>query len=317
LLPVIQLLPIGLAVASDRYTYVPLIGIFYVLSECIVWIWQNKLKNHIYVKIIVVILSLTIITELVFLTNGLCRVWKDGVTLWTNVVTHYPQTDVAYNNRGTEYFTLKEYDKALKDFLATIEINPTDAAAHSNACNSYFAQKENDKALIYCMKSLKINPAQPNTYAILGDIYWSDNKTLSIEMYKKSISLSSHYYSGYFRLCNAYLSLNKFEEAYPACLKAIEYNPDAVDSCNNFGNLYLQNKQYRKALSFYLKALSINQNIPEVHNNLAVLYYYMDDYKSAIKHYKKALSLGHKVDPDFQKLIEEHQKKTDGLKNDR
>jgi tetratricopeptide (TPR) repeat protein len=313
LLPVIQLLPIGLAVASDRYTYVPLIGIFYILSEFFVWTWQKRLRNHRYLKIIAVLLSFAVVVQLVFLTHGLCIAWKDGVSLWTNVIKHYPENDVAYNNRGSEYYMLKEYDKALQDFLTAIQMNQQYAAAYSNICNVYFIKKESEKALPYCAAALKINPAQPNTYAILGDIYWSRDKLLSIEMYTKSISLSSYYYGGHARLCNAYLSLQKYDEAYPVCFEAIEYNPDDVAFCNNIGNLYLNAKQNNRALSFYLQALSINPGLPEVHNNLAVLYYYMNDYTSSIKHYNAAIALGHKIDPEFQQLIKEHQKEMNGL----
>jgi tetratricopeptide (TPR) repeat protein len=313
LLPVIQLLPIGLAVASDRYTYVPLIGIFYILSELFIWTWQKRLRNHMYLKIIAVFLSFAIVIQLVFLTHCLCIVWKDGVSLWTNVIKHYPENDIAYNNRGSEYYILKEHDKALQDFLTAIQMNPQYAAAYSNICNIYFIKKESEKALPYCAAALKINPVQPSTYAILGDIYWSRDKSLSVELYKKSVSLSSYYFTGHARLCNAYISLQKYDEAYPVCFDAMTYNPDDLAFCNNIGNLYLNAKQYHRALSFYLHALSINQRLPEIHNNLAVLYYYMDDYTSSIKHFNTAIALGHKVDPEFQKLIKEHRKGINGL----
>lgn len=308
LLPVIQLLPIGLAVASDRYTYVPLIGIFYILSEFLVWTWQKTFSNHAYLKVIVIVLSFAIVLQLVFLTHGLCKVWKNGVSLWTNVIKHYPGNDVAYNNRGSEYYTLKEYDKALQDFHSAIQINPHYATAYSNICNLYSVKNEYERALPYCAAALKINPAQPNTYVILGDIYWSRDKSLSIEMYKKSISLSPYYFAGHTRLCNAYLSLQKYDEAYPVCSKAVVYNPDDVSFCNKIGSLYVNAKRYDRALSFYLQALSIDPNLPEVHNNLAVLYYYLNDYKSSIKHFNAAVALGHKVDPEFQALIRQRQK---------
>ncbi len=316
LLPVIQFLPIGFAVASDRYTYVPLIGIFYAFSELLVWAWCNKLSKHQYVKTSIIIISFMVTTYLIFLTNNSCKVWKDNISLWTNVIKYYPQTDVAYNNRGSEYLKLNKYDKALDDFYTTIQLNPQHAYAHSNVCNVYFANNESEKALPYCIAALKINPAHSNTYGLLGDIYWLKNKLLSIEMYKKSISLSPNHTS-YVRLCNAYLELQKYDDAYPICFDAVTYNPDDVVFCNNTANSYLEAKQYNRALSFYLRALSINYNLPEVHNNLAVLYYYLNDYASASKHFNTAISLGHKVNPEFKKLIEKRQQELSGLKNDR
>ncbi len=308
LLPVIQLLPIGLAVASDRYTYVPLIGIFYVVSEFFVWTWHRTFRNHFYWKIITIVIALAIIIQSVFLTQNLCKIWKDGISLWSNVVKHYPQNDVAFNNLGSEFFALKEYDKALHNFQTVIEINPQYGRAYANICAVYFSKNEPEKALPYCEKALQINTAQPNTYIILGDIYWSKDKSLSVEMYKKSVSFSSHYPAGYNRLCKAYMTLQEYDDAYPVCLETIVYNPDDTAFCNYIGNLYLNAGQYTRAIFFYMHALEINPNLPEVHNNLSVLYYYSKDYKSSIRHFNAAVALGHKIDPEFKNLISQIQK---------
>ena len=311
LLPVIQLLPIGMAVASDRYTYVPLIGIFYIISEFALWTWNNKLKKQAYLKIIVIILSFIITAQLVFLTGNLNKVWKDGITLWTNVIKQYPQTGAAYNNRGTYYVKLLEFDKALQDFFTAIKIDPKHFSSHANICNVYFMQNQNEKALPYCMEALKINPRLPNAYVTLGDIYSKSNKPLSIEMYKKSISL--HYALGYTRLCGTYVSLQKYDEAYPVCSKMLEYDPN-VFNCTNLGNAYLNAGHYDQALSFFLKALSVNPDLPAVHYSVAILCYKLHDYRSSIKYFEKAVSLGYKPDPVFKNLIEQQLRSSDGSK---
>ncbi len=199
-------------------------------------------------------------------------------------------------------------------FSPPVEINRQYGDAYSNICNVYFVKNEDEKALPYCAAALKINPAQPNTYAILGDIYWSRDKSLSIEMYKKSTSFL-HIISSVIPGCVMLIYYcGKFDDAYPVCFEVTKYNPDDLAFCNNMGNLYLNAKQYNRALSFYLQALSIDPNLPEVHNNLAVLYYYLNDYASSIKHFNAAVALGYKVDPEFQKLVEIHQKEINGFK---
>ena len=305
LLPVIQLLPIGFAVASDRYTYVPLIGIFYVISEFVVWLWSQKLKDRLLPKVIMAILFAAITAQLLFLTAGLCRVWNNSITLWTNVIKLYPNTDIAYNNRGNMYFQLGDFDRALGDFLKAADINPQFASAYNNICNTYFAKKENEKAVEYCTRALKINPRQPNTYAILGDIYWASDKPLALEMYRKSTALGSYLYdAGYGKLCDAYLLLQKYDEAYPVCNAATRFRPDDTWLYERLGDAYLKAKQYDRALFFYSRAILIDPNLPAVHNNLAVIYYYMNNYALSVKHFDAAVSLGYKVDPEFRDLIE-------------
>jgi protein O-mannosyl-transferase len=307
LLPVIQLLPIGMAVASDRYTYVPLIGIFYVFSEVIVWTWNKTLEKPAYLSALFIVLSLAVTAQLVLLTVNSSKVWKNTITLWTNVIRQYPETDVAYNNRGAGYSALGELDKALADFSMTIKINPKYEGVYTNICNAYFMKNQNEQALPQCMKALELNPRVPNTYVTLGDIYSKSDKALSIEMYNKAISLN--YPAANSRLCTAYLSVQKYDEAYPACLATLEYYPDDVGTCNRLGNAYLLAGQYKRALGFYARALAIDPSAPETHNSLAVLYYNLRDFQSADEHIKAAISSGYKVNPELKKLIEEQPRK--------
>lgn len=309
LLPVIQLLPIGLAMASDRYTYVPLIGIFYICAEFLVWLWHNKLNNRTYLKFTVIIIGIAIVAQLVFLTNNLTRVWKNTLTLWSNVARHYPETEMAHNNLGCEYLRRSEYDKALQAFFKAIKIHPSFAAVHSNICYTYFLKGDLKQAGTYCDQALAINPKLGDTYAVLGDIYWPSDKVKAMEMYKKSISLSPHFSQGHLRLCKGYISLGQFNEAYPYCMQTIKYNPDNTTFSSLVGNEYLNVRLYREAHSFYSAALSINPYLPEVHNNLAILYYNIGDYKQSVKHLDIALSLGYEVHPEIRKRIDQHRKK--------
>lgn len=43
-LPVLQFIPIGMTIVADRYTYIPSIGIFYGIGECLLWFCTKKIK---------------------------------------------------------------------------------------------------------------------------------------------------------------------------------------------------------------------------------------------------------------------------------
>src|SRR5205085_11794262 len=72
---VLQLLPVGGAIMADRYSYIPSIGIFYLIGEGIYWLWNNrKYKTFAY---------LLIGGSLIFYsaqTYARVDIWQNGMT---------------------------------------------------------------------------------------------------------------------------------------------------------------------------------------------------------------------------------------------
>ena len=69
-----------------------------------------------------------------------------------------------YNHRGLVYFSLSQYDKALEDFNAAIEMQPKDTRVYTNRGLAYRMLKEKTKALNDFNKSLELNPLWADTF---------------------------------------------------------------------------------------------------------------------------------------------------------
>jgi hypothetical protein len=96
LFPVSQILPVGSAVTADRYFYLSSIGICFLLAWGYTYFEKWNLK-------IAQISMLMIAFLWTGLSNQRSRVWHDTVTLFKDVIQHYPQVPVAYNNIGNVY----------------------------------------------------------------------------------------------------------------------------------------------------------------------------------------------------------------------
>ena len=307
LFPALQLIPVGHAFAADRYTYIPLIGIFYALGEGFAlllkkWSYPNPLKT-----ILIAVTGLAFCT-LGFLTWDLTHIWKDGITLWGNVVKNYPLSSIAYSNRGAAYFINKQYNEAESDFRSAISISPNYAQANANLCRIYVVEGHNEKAFPFCIKAVQINPRMDDVYNLLGNLYYEKDKNTAILSYKKSIEVKPKNERAYYNLCTTYLSMQEYENAENACRKAIEIDPEYADAYTNLGNVYLATDKQRDALLSYRKALELNPDIGAAHNNLGTIYLYAKQYDLAIYHIDRAVALGHKVHPDILKMLKPHRK---------
>jgi protein O-mannosyl-transferase len=301
LLPVLQFLPVGEAIAADRYTYIPLLGIFYIIGGTCTWL--DKKISTVKIRVVGMLCFFLTIALLAIASNDRCRVWQNDFSLWTDVIQKYPRCALAYGNRGAVNVT-KDRGKALSDSLTAINLSPHNAGVYSNLCIIYYLDKDQHKALEYCKKAIDLEPGDAHNYKVLGDAYSAfDNKSLAIENYQKALSVNPNFSAVYSPICYFYLSEKKYEDANPYCEKALNSNPDDENLLMTLGYTFFLNKQYERAFRFYFATILVNPKHAEAHYDLAILYYRIKDYSSSLKHLNLAHSYGYVDNKKFENLL--------------
>jgi tetratricopeptide (TPR) repeat protein len=309
ILPVLQILPVGQVIAADRYTYIPAIGIFFLAGRGISYLYENKIQYSLTLKTFSSVLFAGIVIVLGILTWERCHVWRDSITLWSDVLEKYPNSSTAYNDRGGAYLAKKEYQNALYDFTQAIKITPHYAQAHNNLCYTYRMLSENEKAIVHCKKAIEIDPILVESYANLGNMYASTGKyEEAIMMYKKAIEKKIDF-RVYNDLCTVYRTTGRYKNGIESCLKAIMIRPDFSEAHHNLADIYMSTGKYNDAIELYKKTLEINPDLAAAHNNLAVIYYYTKQYNLFAYHLNRAIELGYKVHPEFLELLKPYQQK--------
>lgn len=94
---VLQFTPVGMAVISERYTYLPYIG-FALIPVTLI---KKSSKN---LKTFLLSVSGCFIVILTFLSVRQVKVWNNSGTLWSQVIEHYPRLEFAHTARGKYYY---------------------------------------------------------------------------------------------------------------------------------------------------------------------------------------------------------------------
>lgn len=201
----------------ERFTYVSYIGLFFVVAVYIDQLKANK-RNYGFVITGIVALLFT------YLTSEKAKAWINSETLWTDVIEHNSNSEVAYNNRGSYYIDHQKYELALPDLNQSIRINPNDPGAYTNLCiiNNHLNQWE--EALVHA---------------------------------KKTIALDSGFYLGWFNLGITYHGLflkhpsqkDFADSSILAYNKALILVPSFTDALINRGNMYAEMGAYPKAMA--------------------------------------------------------------------
>ncbi len=167
----------------------------------------------------------------------------------------------AYINRGSYYQAIGEYDNAVSDYDKVISIRPEDAYAYYCRGAAHFAREQYQKASEDYSKAIALNPGYADAYAGRGFIDHAIGKEYAkaISDYSKAIELRPDNAETYKFRGDAYLSLNRSDDALSDFNKAIALNPGYFDAYISRGNYYQYIKNhYNRAVDDYNEAIKLD-----------------------------------------------------------
>ena len=232
LVPVIGIVQVGLQARADRYTYLPLIGLFIMAA----WGISELAGKWRYRKEALIVSSTVVLICLCLVTWTQVRYWQNSITLFDHAVNITNNNYVAYFNRGLAYRHLGNNRQALGDYDKAIELNPKYAEAYNNRGVVYSNLGNDQQALGDYDKAIELNPKYAEAYNNRGLAYrhlGNDRQTLGD--YDKAIEINPKYAGAYYDRGTAYLHLGNYREAIGDFDKAIEINPKYAEAYYNRG----------------------------------------------------------------------------------
>ena len=147
--PVLQLIPVGSQVVTDRYVYLSGIGILIALSPLLSLIKQPKA---------LLIASVTCFLGLAFYAQQRTTVWQSDETIWADVLEKDEFVAQAWNNKGITAAKEGKVADAERYYTRAIQLNPQYADPYTNRGNIYAAQGKSEAALKDFNMAIKLKP---------------------------------------------------------------------------------------------------------------------------------------------------------------
>lgn len=194
LIPVIGLVQVGSQSMADRYTYIPLVGLFIMAA----WGIPVLAKDINHQQAILASLAGAVIIASAVLTWQQLGYWRDDFSLFRhalqvttgNYVAHTnlggalerkgnldaaiselqealainPNYINAHNCLGVSLAQKGSLDAAYKEFKYIIKTHPNDSQAHNNIGNVLSSKGEHDEAIKEYQEALRINPEYSDAY---------------------------------------------------------------------------------------------------------------------------------------------------------
>jgi len=254
LVPVIGLVQVGIHARADRYTYLPLIGLFIIAA----WGIPDLLKGWRHRKTMLLSASALTLSCLFVATVTQVGYWQNSITLFDHTLNVAENNGLIYNNRGFVYSRLGYHTRAIEDFNRAIEIDPKDAVAYYNRGVAYFG---------------------------LGDV------KQSIEDFTRAIDLNPSHAEYYYNRATAYARLSEYDLAMADFNRAIEINPQFEDAYFNRGITRARLGGYSQGLADFDRAIALNPRIAEFYYTRGMVHARLGDVSRAIEDFNRAIDL--------------------------
>jgi tetratricopeptide (TPR) repeat protein len=252
---VLQIFSVGSAVIAERYTYVPYIGIFFIIG-CLLARFAKTNMTKAYSIIFPVALGFSILSFLQ------AQTWKNGTTLWDNVIKNQPSSR-AYSARATLLRKEKKYNEAINYYTQAIKLNAIDHESHNNRANIYMDLNKFDSAFIDYKQALAIKPDYHVAFDNLGGWYARRNRYDSALYYFNLVLREKPDYKvTYSNRGLTFMALKRYDEAIKDWQTFLAYEPNAPDVINTIGLCYRMQGKYQDALGYINRAIQLSPEAP-------------------------------------------------------
>ena len=280
LLLILQVLSIGFTIVSERYTYVPYIGLAFMISM-LLYDLRYKFKNSIIITagLVAVVFG--------FITFQRTKIWKNGGTLWNDVISKFPDAPMPRTGRagylsqiaaelGPQMTSTKDslYSIALADCNHAVKISPNEPIAYEKRGLIYTVMKRDTQAMADATTLIRLQPVNAMGYYIRGMVYLRSNEPQkSLDNFNQSLALKP-------------------------------YNDFVLDAR---GSLLVNSFQrYGDALNDFNKAISISPLKGGFYMNRSICYYKMGNIDMAKADAQKAIQYKAQISDYYKGLLDAH-----------
>ena len=244
LVPVIGLVQIARHAYADRYTYLPLIGVFILL----VWgggelfpFWRQRRR-------VFGVAAVVVVGAVMVGAAKQTAYWRNSESLWTHALACTTGNYIAHNNLGLILMAQGNTAEALDHYQRAIEINPSFAEAHQNLGVVLAQEGQSAEAIRHFKKAIELQPDCADAYNSIGNVLANQGRlTEAITNYETAVNINRDFAAAHYNLGNALALQGKYAEAIAQFQAALQLKPDDLAVHNSLAAaLALQNQSVKE-----------------------------------------------------------------------
>jgi tetratricopeptide (TPR) repeat protein len=292
LVPMIGFIQAGVQARADRYTYLPQIGLYLLLT----WATADLSAGWRHRRVVLGGGSTIILIALIFCARTQTSYWRNSESLWTRVLACTSDNSTGHINLGRALLQKGRVDEAITQYQQALQISPGHAEAHNYLGNVLLQKGRVDEAITQYQQALQIKPDFAEARYYLGNaLLLKGNVDEAIAQYQKALQITPDFAEAHYNFGNALLQKGHVDEAITQYQQALQIKPDDAEVHINLGNALLQKGRVDEAITQYQQALQIKPDFAEASYNLGYVLLQKGKADEAMVHLQTALQ----IKPDY------------------
>ncbi len=287
LVPVIGIVQVGWQSMADRYTYIPLIGIFTGITwgvADLTMAWPRR-------KIALATTALIVVGVCVGLTSLQVRQWKNSETVFRHALAVTTDNMLAHIQLGGALAERGKIDEAATHFAEAVRIQPRYWRALGELGFLRMRQGKIEEGMDYCRAALAIKPSYADAHASLGLALAIEGRLPeAVPEYEAACRLDPG--SANFRtsLAKVLVRVGKTNEAAGCFQEALKLQPHYAEAHWRYGMLLFDTRNLKEALDHLREAVRLQPAVP-IYLDFATVLIRAGQSDAAITQCREALRL--------------------------
>ena len=294
LIPVIGLVQVGAQARADRYMYMSMIGLLFIVA----WTAAELVQRWPGVRVATSLLGVVLVAASATVTRMQLTHWKDSISLFRHAVEATSNNAVMHNNLANELKEQGKTEQAILHFQRSLQIKANSAEVHNNLGNAMIKQGRNDTAIKHYKEAIRLKPKFAVAHYNLGLSFYNNKQFEdAISAYRQAVELKPNYADAWCNLGIAQADFGDFEHAVDSFRQAIAIKPDFVVAHGRLGLALARLNKIEQAIEQFEIVLRARPDDYEMHFNIGFLFESNGKSQKAIDHYRRSVE----INPEEQK----------------
>jgi tetratricopeptide (TPR) repeat protein len=219
-------------------------------------------------------------------------VWRDELSLWTDVVRKSPNLALGYYSLGAAFANQGKLDEAIKNYARSLELDPKDPRTHYDLANAYKKAGRIEESIREYQSAITLVPGYAEAHNNLGIVYEERGQMEdAFREYQTALRFKPYLADAHNNMGVVYKKMGRTDDAVLEYRKAIALDPAFVEAYNNLGTIYKNTGRLQEAVRVFRAVVALRPDDPEAHNRLGILYVSLGHVEEGIREYQAAIHL--------------------------
>jgi len=288
LVPAIGIVQVGGQAMADRYTYIPLIGIFL----CLVWAAAELTRDRPHGRAAVAVAGAAAVGICAALTWTQATYWRNDFTVFEHALAITSNNALAHYHVGIAFRDRGQTEKAMGHFRAAVAADPSFAPAYSEIGAILEIEGKDKEAFELYEQAIKATPWAQQIHNHMGSRLWAAGRQEeALSQYAAALRCDPDYPDAHFNLGLALSGRQQFADAAKHFAAVCRLRPGDTEALGCLAETLTKQGRLAQAADCFLKLTRIAPTNAEAHQNLGLVLVQQGELGQAITQFRQAAQL--------------------------